>query len=59
MLDGDDRFIWNPGDGNDVVLGGGGADTLEFNGSDDVETFTISGDDTRASSCCATSATSG
>ena len=46
MLDGDDRFIWNPGDGNDIVHGGGGVDTLEFNGSEDVETFTISGDDT-------------
>jgi Ca2+-binding RTX toxin-like protein len=38
----DDRFIWNPGDGDDVVDGRDGTDTLVFNGSDDVENFTIS-----------------
>ncbi len=45
LLNGDDRFIWNPGDGSDTVHGGRGADTLEFNGADAVESFTISGND--------------
>jgi Ca2+-binding RTX toxin-like protein len=45
LLNGNDRFIWNPGDGSDTVLGGRGADTLEFNGSEDLETFTVSGND--------------
>jgi Ca2+-binding RTX toxin-like protein len=38
---GDDRFIWNPGDGDDTAIGGSGTDTLEFNGSDDAELMTI------------------
>src|SRR5919106_1436454 len=45
LLNGNDRFIWNPGDGSDTALGGRGADTLEFNGADAVESFTISGND--------------
>jgi Ca2+-binding RTX toxin-like protein len=45
LLNGDDRFIWNLGDGSDTVLGGRGADTLEFNGADAVESFTVSGND--------------
>jgi len=40
--DGDDRFRWDPGEGSDDVGGGRGSDTLEFNGSDAVEQFTIS-----------------
>lgn len=39
---GDDRFIWNPGDGDDVVDGRDGVDTLEFNGSSADEEFVIS-----------------
>jgi Ca2+-binding RTX toxin-like protein len=38
---GNDRFIWNPGDGDDVVFGGAGTDTLEFNGSDAAELMTV------------------
>ena len=38
---GNDRFIWNPGDGSDVVDGGSGADTLEVNGGNGAESFTI------------------
>src|SRR5262249_40223499 len=30
---GNDHFIWNPGDGSDVVEGQSGFDTLVFNGS--------------------------
>jgi hypothetical protein len=30
---GDDTFVWDPGDGSDIVEGGRGSDTLVFNGS--------------------------
>jgi hypothetical protein len=30
---GDDVFVWDPGDGSDVVEGGSGSDTMVFNGS--------------------------
>jgi Ca2+-binding RTX toxin-like protein len=40
--DGDDRFRWDPGEGSDDVRGGRGTDTLEFNGADAAEQFTIS-----------------
>jgi hypothetical protein len=33
MGDGDDTFVWDPGDGSDVVEGQGGADTMLFNGA--------------------------
>jgi Ca2+-binding RTX toxin-like protein len=33
-LSGDDRFTWDPGDGDDTFDGGDDTDTLEFNGSD-------------------------
>jgi Ca2+-binding RTX toxin-like protein len=38
---GDDRIVWNPGDGSDVADGGDGIDTLEVNGGNGTETFTI------------------
>ncbi len=33
MGEGNDRFQWNPGEGSDVIDGGTGFDTHEFNGS--------------------------
>ncbi len=38
---GNDLFVWNPGDGNDVVEGQAGFDTLRFNGSADSELISI------------------
>jgi Ca2+-binding RTX toxin-like protein len=38
---GDDRIIWNPGDDSDRAEGGDGTDTLEVNGGNGAETFTI------------------
>jgi Ca2+-binding RTX toxin-like protein len=38
---GNDRFIWNPGDGSDIVSGDQGLDTLEFNGSAAAETIRL------------------
>ena len=37
-----DRFIWNPGDGNDVVDGQGGHNVLFFFGTNDAETLDLS-----------------
>jgi Ca2+-binding RTX toxin-like protein len=37
-----DRFIWNPGDGSDVVDGQGGHDVLFFFGTNDAETLDLS-----------------
>jgi Ca2+-binding RTX toxin-like protein len=39
---GNDVFTWDPGDGSDVVEGGDGFDTMDFNGSGGAENFTIS-----------------
>ena len=39
---GADLFIWDPGDGNDVVQGGTELDTLRFNGSAAAEVITAS-----------------
>jgi Ca2+-binding RTX toxin-like protein len=39
--DGNDTFIWNPGDGSDSLVGGTGADTMVFNGAGANETFVV------------------
>jgi hypothetical protein len=38
---GGDRFVWNPGDGNDMIDGQAGLDQLTFNGSDAADNFVI------------------
>ena len=38
---GDDRMIWNPGDDTDLTEGGAGIDTVEVNGGDGAEQFTL------------------
>jgi Ca2+-binding RTX toxin-like protein len=45
---GNDTFIWNPGDGSDVVEGQGGFDTLLFNGANVAEHIDISANGSRA-----------
>src|SRR5436190_23679396 len=40
-------MIWNPGDGNDVNEGGEGTDTVEVNGGNGAETFTVTPNGTR------------
>jgi Ca2+-binding RTX toxin-like protein len=45
--DGNDTFVWNPGDGSDVVEGQGGHDTLQFNGSNQNENMTLSANGSR------------
>jgi Ca2+-binding RTX toxin-like protein len=40
--DGADRFVWDPGDGSDIVEGQAGADTLAFNGAPGAEEFAVS-----------------
>jgi Ca2+-binding RTX toxin-like protein len=44
---GNDTFIWNPGDGSDLVEGQGGFDTLQFNGSNAGENINISANGSR------------
>jgi Ca2+-binding RTX toxin-like protein len=44
---GDDRDVWNPGDGSDIVEGQDGVDTLVFNGSSANEVITVSANGTR------------
>ncbi len=44
---GDDRFVWNPGDGSDRVEGQDGHDTMTFNGSNAAEQFGVSANGSR------------
>jgi Ca2+-binding RTX toxin-like protein len=44
---GNDRMIWNPGDDNDLNEGGDGIDTVEVNGGNGAETFTVTPNGTR------------
>jgi Ca2+-binding RTX toxin-like protein len=45
---GDDIFVWNPGEGSDVVEGQAGHDTLRFVGANISEQMTISANGSRA-----------
>jgi len=44
---GDDRLIWNPGDGTDLNEGAAGVDTVEVNGGNAAEQFTVTANGTR------------
>ena len=44
---GDDTFVWDPGDGSDVVEGQDGADTMLFNGAGVGENFDVSANGNR------------
>jgi Ca2+-binding RTX toxin-like protein len=44
---GDDTFVWNPGDGSDIVEGQAGNDTLLFNGANINENIDISSNGSR------------
>jgi Ca2+-binding RTX toxin-like protein len=44
---GDDRMIWNPGDGSALNEGGAGNDTVEVNGGNVGEVFTVTANGTR------------
>src|SRR5262249_27577619 len=44
---GDDRMIWNPGDDTDLNEGGAGNDTVEVNGGNAAEQFTVTANGTR------------
>ena len=42
-----DRLIWNPGDDTDLNEGGDGIDTVEVNGGNGAEIFTVTANGTR------------
>jgi Ca2+-binding RTX toxin-like protein len=44
---GNDLMIWNPGDGTDLDEGGGGVDTVQVNGDNRAENFTVAPNGTR------------
>src|SRR3954471_13716067 len=44
---GDDRMVWNPGDDTDLNEGGAGTDTVEVNGGNGAETFSVTANRTR------------
>jgi Ca2+-binding RTX toxin-like protein len=44
---GNDRMIWNPGDDTDLNEGGAGTDTVEVNGGNGAEIFTVTANGTR------------
>jgi Ca2+-binding RTX toxin-like protein len=44
---GDDRTIWNPGDDTDLNEGGDDIDTVEINGGNGAEVFTVAANGTR------------
>jgi len=44
---GNDRMIWNPGEGSDLNEGGDGIDTVEVNGGNGAENFTVTPNGTR------------
>ena len=44
---GNDRMIWNPGDDTDLNEGGEGSDTVEVNGGNGAENFSITANGTR------------
>src|SRR5207344_3056912 len=44
---GNDRLIWNPGEDNDLNEGGDDVDTVEVNGGNGAETFTVTPNGTR------------
>src|SRR5262249_10457683 len=44
---GNDRMIWNPGDDTDLNEGGDGVDTVEVNGGNGAEVFTVTANGTR------------
>lgn len=44
---GNDRMIWNPGDDTDLNEGGAGSDTVEVNGGNGTEVFTVTANGAR------------